>query len=140
VQVDRYVGKISGPLLDRISIHVYVYPVEVSSFKDTGGDSSSDMRREVLDAREIARVRNRVHFRPGETDSCVGATPPAPNARLTEQQIKRFCRLDDPSETLLFNSQRRLHISARPTSPRRSNTVSGSCPGRLGLVRTRWPP
>ncbi|MCZ6767482.1 MAG: YifB family Mg chelatase-like AAA ATPase [bacterium] len=104
IQVERYLSKISGPLLDRIAIHVFVRPVDTRAFtsKEKRKPSGS-MLGEVLRARNFAMRRLK---------DC----SPTLNARLPEKVIRRYTQLDDESETLLARAQRQLRISARGRS------------------------
>ncbi|UCG51842.1 MAG: YifB family Mg chelatase-like AAA ATPase [Candidatus Latescibacterota bacterium] len=114
LQIDRYVGKISGPLLDRISIHIFVRPVEIAAFKPpNGGDSSEMMLREILRAREIQKRRNASSQRRAIDEAVHAPASLVLNARLTERQVRRLCRLDEDGERLLAKGQKQLKISAR---------------------------
>jgi magnesium chelatase family protein len=109
-QAERYAGKISGPLLDRISIHIFVRPVEVAALKSRReGDSSSTMRDEIVRAREIQEQRNRETRRSRGFDGPVTTC----NARLSERRLREWCRLDAAGEDLLAKGLRQLKISAR---------------------------
>src|SRR3954464_5765403 len=83
-QIQRYVGRISGPLLDRIDIHVDVPAVR---FKDLAGEappdaeSSSDIRARVVAARDVQHDRLR--------DEGIFS-----NGSMTPRQIRRFCKID----------------------------------------------
>jgi magnesium chelatase family protein len=102
LQVERYLAKISGPLLDRISIHVTVRPVDVEALRDfRGGESSGSMRAQAVRAREIQMRR----FESGAAEVC--------NAVIPESVFRQFCRMDDDAEELLYGAQKRLRISAR---------------------------
>jgi magnesium chelatase family protein len=102
VQVERYLAKISGPLLDRISIHVTVRPVDVEALRDfRGGESSEHMRALSIRARDIQNRR----FPPESAGVC--------NAVIPESVFRQFCRMDDDAEELLYGAQKRLRISAR---------------------------
>lgn len=97
MQVQRYLSKVSGPLLDRISIHVFVRPVEIGAFRDGGrGERSSHLLSEVLAARRRQRSRTKIL-----------------NARMSERAVRHHCRLDPASSALLITAQKRLRISAR---------------------------
>ena len=104
IQVERYLSKISGPLLDRIAIHVFVRPVDTRAFtaKEKCKPSGS-MLGDVLRARNFAIRR-------------LKDSSPTLNARLPEKVIRRHTRLDEESETLLVRAQRQLRISARGRS------------------------
>ncbi len=102
LQIQRYVGRISGPLLDRIDIHIDVPAVR---FKELRGDapateSSADIRARVLVARERQRVR-------------LGAEGIFANAQMTSRHIRRFCRIDAECERMLETAMTRLGLSAR---------------------------
>jgi len=103
VQIQRYVGKISGPLLDRIDIHVDVPAV---NFKDLRGkdaplgESSAEIRKRITNARAIQLER----FAGENVFS---------NSAMSPGQIRRFCALDSESETLLEKAMQRQGLSAR---------------------------
>ncbi len=101
-EMQRYLGKISGPLLDRIDIHIEVTPVPFEKLsEDRKGESSVDIRKRVTVAREIQTQRfgefESVHY----------------NAQMGTKQIRSFCKLDAPSKALLKNAMERLNFSAR---------------------------
>lgn len=101
-EMQRYLGKISGPLLDRIDIHIEVTPVPFEKLsEDRKGEGSVDIRKRVTAAREIQTRRfselDNVHY----------------NAQMNTKQIREFCRLDDASKELLKNAMERLNLSAR---------------------------
>jgi magnesium chelatase family protein len=103
LQIQRYVGRISGPLLDRIDIHIDVPAVrfkELSSAAAPEGESSADIRGRTLLAREIQRER----FRPEGIFS---------NAQMTPRLIRRHCRLEAEGERLLESAMARQGLSAR---------------------------
>lgn len=100
-QIERYMGKISGPLLDRIDIHIEVPAVafkELSS--DRSGTSSTEMRELVVLARRAQAERfhgSRVRY----------------NAQMSSRQIRTFCKLNDACQELLKASVNDLGLSAR---------------------------
>ncbi|MCW5515441.1 YifB family Mg chelatase-like AAA ATPase [Muriicola sp. Z0-33] len=101
-EMQRYLGKISGPLLDRIDIHIEVTPVPFEKLsEDRKGESSLEIRKRVIAAREIQNQRFRaldtVHY----------------NAQMNSKQIREFCELDLPSKSLLKNAMEYLNLSAR---------------------------
>ena len=102
IGVGRYLGRISGPLLDRIDIHLSV-PAVVWKDLSGGGDEepSGAVRARVERARAIQRYRFR--GRPG-----VHA-----NAHMTSRDIRLHCRMSDPVEALLHAAITRLSLSAR---------------------------
>jgi magnesium chelatase family protein len=102
-QIQRYVGKISGPLLDRIDIHIDVPAVKFRELRGEAApetDSSSTIRQRVIHARE----RQQGRFAGEKIFS---------NAAMTPRMIRTYCRIDTTSETLLENAMRRQGLSAR---------------------------
>ena len=101
LQIDRYLSRISGPLIDRIDIHIEVPAVpfaELRSRRD--GTPSSVMREQVL----AARQRQRERFN-GTSMRC--------NARMNGRNLRAHCRLDDAGEMVLRQSLNELGLSAR---------------------------
>ncbi len=101
-EMQRYLGKISGPLLDRIDIHIEVTPVPFEKLsEDRKGEGSVEIRKRVTAARELQTLRfkdmDNVHY----------------NAQMNTKQIRGFCKLDDTSKELLKNAMERLNLSAR---------------------------
>ena len=101
-EMQRYLGKISGPLLDRIDIHIEVTPVPFEKLsEDRKGESSVEIRKRVMAARDLQTRRfkelDNVHY----------------NAQMGSKQIREFCKLDDASKELLKNAMERLNLSAR---------------------------
>ncbi|HLT51335.1 MAG TPA: YifB family Mg chelatase-like AAA ATPase [Arenibacter sp.] len=101
-EMQRYMGKISGPLLDRIDIHIEVTPVPFEKLsEDRKGESSVTIRKRVTVAREIQTQRfaemENVHY----------------NAQMNTKHIRTYCRMDDTSKELLKNAMERLNLSAR---------------------------
>jgi magnesium chelatase family protein len=101
----RYLGKISGPLFDRISIHVHVRPVEIDAFRDK---EQREVSRSMLD--RILEARDRQRHRTGDP------VPMALNARLPEKQMRTYCKLGRDADNYLFRAQKRFRISARGRS------------------------
>jgi magnesium chelatase family protein len=100
--VQKYLNKISGPLLDRIDLHVEVTPVpfnELSSSKN--GESSENIRDRVINAREIQAERYK------ETAGIYC------NAQMNSRQLKEICVLDNASTNLLKIAMNKLNLSAR---------------------------
>ena len=101
LQIEKYVGKISGPLLDRIDIHLEVAPVPFRELSDqAGGTTSPQMREQVVAAREAQRKR----FKSERTTL---------NGRMTPRQIRKHCRLDSAAESLLKSAMEEMGFSAR---------------------------
>jgi magnesium chelatase family protein len=101
-EMQRYLSKISGPLLDRIDIHIEVTPVPFEKLTDTcSGESSVEIRKRVTKAREIQSERfelfDNIHY----------------NAQMSTKQIREYCALDANSLQLLKTAMERLNLSAR---------------------------
>ncbi len=104
-QVERYRQKISGPLLDRIDLHVEAPAVEYKDLSDnTPAESSATIRDRVVIARDIQQKRF-AKSRKARKVTC--------NARMTHAQLKEHCRLDDRGNELLKNAMTDLNFSAR---------------------------
>ncbi|MBC7337385.1 MAG: ATP-binding protein, partial [Clostridia bacterium] len=100
-QIERYMSKISGPLLDRIDIHLEVPAVPFQELMvQRQGMTSAEARQIVTQARAIQTKRFS-----GTRTRC--------NAEMTHQQIRRFCRLNQASRSLLQAAMTELGLSAR---------------------------
>ncbi|MGD9562947.1 MAG: YifB family Mg chelatase-like AAA ATPase [Pyrinomonadaceae bacterium] len=103
MQIQRYVGKISGPLMDRIDIHIDVPAVK---FKELRGkntetpETSGEVRKRVIAAREMQINR-------------LGRDGVYSNSAMSSKQIREFCVLDAECETLLERAMHRQGLSAR---------------------------
>ena len=100
--VQKYLNRISGPLMDRIDLHVEVVPVAYSDLSDKHrGESSVEVRKRVMAARKIQEERYadypNIHA----------------NAQMSSQLIAKYCDLDDACQTMLKNAMNRLGLSAR---------------------------
>jgi len=101
-EMQRYLSKVSGPLLDRIDIHIEVQPVPFEKLSETRkGEPSKVIRERVTKARELQTVRfsdsEIVHY----------------NAQMNVKQIRAYCKLDDASMALLKSAMEALNLSAR---------------------------
>ncbi|HQV35464.1 MAG TPA: YifB family Mg chelatase-like AAA ATPase [Flavobacterium sp.] len=101
-EMQRYLSKISGPLLDRIDIHIEVTPVPFEKLTETRkAESSVEIRKRVTKARELQTVRfdsmPSIHY----------------NAQMSSKLIREFCVLDETSLQLLKTAMERLNLSAR---------------------------
>ncbi|MBL7103357.1 MAG: YifB family Mg chelatase-like AAA ATPase [Bacteroidales bacterium] len=100
--VQRYLNKISGPLLDRVDIHVEVVPVPFRELSDDRASEKSEIiRQRVVAARKIQDERY---------DGSKGIYC---NAQMTSRQLRQICKLDEVSQTLLKNAMEKLSLSAR---------------------------
>ncbi|MBX6314010.1 MAG: YifB family Mg chelatase-like AAA ATPase [Isosphaeraceae bacterium] len=100
-QVEKYLGKISGPLLDRIDLHVEVPAVPFAQLAEAPpGPTSADLLAEVLKA----RARQAERF---------GSKGPSVNGRMTPRQIRKYCPLRPEAASLLKGAMEELGLSAR---------------------------
>ncbi len=140
VMIERYLSRISGPLIDRIDIHIEVPPVPWRQLRgDSDGLSSADMRQQVLAARQVqhrrfsttcsagdeignpqsgsakatpdkSAIRSSTPLRAGNPQSSPSTTT---NATMSSRQIRQFCKLDSAGEMLLKQAMTELGLSAR---------------------------
>ena len=102
LQVQRYRERISGPLLDRIDIHLEVGAVTYHEMAGKElGERSEAMREQVVQARKIQRER----FGTKGKVRC--------NARMSPKQIKTYCQLDEAREGSMQMAMSKLNLSAR---------------------------
>jgi magnesium chelatase family protein len=100
-QIERYMAKISGPLVDRIDIHIEVPAVGFTELAgERTGTSSADIRGQVTAARQIQAERFK-------GNAC------RYNGRMTHRQIRKHCRLNDEGNNLLRAAMAELGLSAR---------------------------
>jgi magnesium chelatase family protein len=101
MEMQRYMNKISGPLLDRIDIHIEVQKVEFEQLTEKRkGESSDDIRKRVLHARELQSGRyaeTNIHY----------------NAQMGPKEIEKHCVLDNTSKNLIKIAMEKLNLSAR---------------------------
>jgi magnesium chelatase family protein len=101
-EIQSYLGKISGPLLDRIDLHVEVPQVKFREISgERTGETSAQIRQRVIAAREIQLKR----FTRKSRITC--------NARIGPKELKDFCSLADDTKELLKNAMADLNFSAR---------------------------
>ena len=104
-QIQRYMNKISGPLLDRIDLQCEIMPLSFEEMSNaTPGESSAQIRERVVAARQ--RQTQRYQGIPGI--HC--------NAQMTEKLMEQYCQLDEASATFLKNAMERMQLSARAYS------------------------
>lgn len=97
----RYLNRVSGPLLDRLDIHIEVPPVDYEDLSaKTKSESSAEIKKRVDAARQIQRERFK-----GTSTTC--------NAKMTPAQTRQFCTVTDRANELLKNAFDRLGLSAR---------------------------
>jgi magnesium chelatase family protein len=101
-QVQRYLNKISGPLLDRIDLQIEIVPVPFEEISSTApGEPSASIRERVIAARKIQEER----FRNEKGIYC--------NAQMTPRLIAKYAVLDDTSLAMLKTAMTRFDLSAR---------------------------
>ncbi len=100
--VQKYLNKISGPLLDRIDIHVEVTPVSYNELAaERKSEKSEFVRARVIKARAIQEIR----YKENEGVHC--------NAQISSKQLREVCRIDEAGNQLLKTAMERLGLSAR---------------------------
>jgi magnesium chelatase family protein len=100
--VQKYLSKVSGPLLDRIDLHVEVTPVSFYELNTSRkSESSKDIRERVMKAREIQAKR----FKDKEGVYA--------NAQMSSKQLREVCEIDEAGQNLLKNAMEKLGLSAR---------------------------
>jgi len=100
--VQKYLNKISGPLLDRIDLHVEVTPLPIKDLSmEKQGEKSESIRERVINARKIQEKR----FAGMQGVYC--------NAQMATKELREYCRIDSASQALLNKAMERLGLSAR---------------------------
>ncbi len=101
--VQKYLSRISGPLLDRIDIHLEVVPVPFDKLSgiQQKGETSAEVRERVIIARKVQEKR------------FSGITGIHCNAQMTSKLFQKYCKIDDAGTGLLKNAMNRLGLSAR---------------------------
>ena len=100
-EIQNYLSKSSGPLLDRIDIHIEVPAIKFREMRSTKpGKSSAEIRKEIEAARNIQSERFK-------------ETKIFANSRMTSKMIRKFCAIDDESEMLLSQAMKDIGLSAR---------------------------
>ncbi len=101
-EIQNYLGRISGPLLDRIDLHVEVPQVQFQDISaERTGEDSATIRGRVVEARK----RQQARFGKKPSINC--------NARMGPRELKTYCALDDATKELLKFAMADLNLSAR---------------------------
>ena len=101
--VEKYLNKISGPLLDRIDLHIEVTPISYDELSSqVQEETSSSIRERVVAARKVQKNRYEKLN-----------TPIHSNAQMGSYELQTFCQLDESSRTILKNAMNKLGLSAR---------------------------
>jgi magnesium chelatase family protein len=101
LQVQRYRQRISGPLLDRIDLHIEVR----AEYRDISSTRTEEDSAAIRDRVGRARARQQTRFRSDKKVNC--------NARMGPRQIKQHCKLSDESQELIRVAMTELNLSAR---------------------------
>lgn len=101
-EIQRYMSRISGPLLDRIDIHIAVPSVK---FQELSSDSRGEQSHVIRDRVNAARERQLQRFRQEKTIYC--------NAQMESRDVRKYCKLDDKSQALLGLAIKQQGLSAR---------------------------
>jgi magnesium chelatase family protein len=101
-EIQNYLGRISGPLLDRIDLHVEVPTVK---FREIAGDRTGETSAQIRERVVAARRRQHGRFAHKPKITC--------NARMGTRELKQFCELDEATKELLKNAMADLNLSAR---------------------------
>ncbi|MEW6003000.1 MAG: YifB family Mg chelatase-like AAA ATPase [Nitrospirota bacterium] len=114
-QIHRYRHKVSGPLLDRIDIHIEVPAVPYKELStEYSGEKSEEIRKRVVAARQIQleRFREDKRIHPASLQKCGVYS----NGQMKTRHIKRYCKVKPESQTLLDTAMHKLGLSARAYS------------------------
>ena len=104
-QIEKYKKRISGPILDRIDLHISIMPVDAADFKDNQAgseflESSEKIRLRVIDARQKQEARF--------ADETICA-----NSQMKNSHIKKYCKLLPEVEEILRQASLKFNLSAR---------------------------
>jgi len=102
MEAQRYLSKVSGPLLDRIDLHIELQPVPFEKLSGKrSGEKSKQIRERVMTARNLQTERyssrNDIHY----------------NAQMSVKQIRKYCEINEASQRLLKHAMQHLNLSAR---------------------------
>ena len=123
MQIERYLGKLSGPLLDRLDIHIEVPRCRFGSCRTrVRGTPSQQMREQVLRARDVQR--RRFHNSPLKL-----------NGRMTPSEIRRHCKLESDAESLLKQAMEQMGLS-RPCARQNPADFANDPPTSTGRNRS----
>ena len=101
-EIQNYLGRISGPLLDRVDLHVEVPAVKL---REIAGDRTGETSAQIRDRVVAARRRQHDRFKAKPKITC--------NARMGPRELKQFCELDEATKELLQIAMADLNLSAR---------------------------
>jgi magnesium chelatase family protein len=101
-EIQNYLGRISGPLLDRIDLHIEVPQVK---FREISAERTGETSTQIRDRVIAARTRQHERFKSKPKITC--------NARMGTRELKDFCELDEPTKELLKFAMADMNLSAR---------------------------
>ncbi len=101
-EIQNYLGRISGPLLDRIDLHIEVPPVK---FREITSERTGEMSAQIRQRVVAARQRQQARFKDRPKITC--------NARMGSRELKSYCALDDATTEVLKFAMTDLNLSAR---------------------------
>ena len=101
-EIQNYLGRVSGPLLDRIDLHIEVPPVK---FREITGEGSGEHSAQIRERVVAARQRQQARFKDRPKITC--------NARMGSRELKAYCSLTEPTMELLKFAMSDLNLSAR---------------------------
>ena len=101
-EIQNYLGRISGPLLDRIDLHIEVPPVK---FREISGNHTGETSAQIRERVVAARQRQHKRFADKPKITC--------NARMGTRELKQFCPMDEATTELLKNAMTHYNFSAR---------------------------
>ena len=101
-EIQNYLGRISGPLLDRIDLHIEVPPVK---FREITSERTGEMSAQIRERVIAARQRQHERFRDKPKITC--------NARMGSKELKSYCTLDEGTMELLKFAMTDMNLSAR---------------------------
>src|ERR1035437_7556701 len=101
-EIQNYLGRISGPLLDRIDLHIEVPPVK---FREITSERTGEMSAQIRERVVAARKRQQERFKTKPKITC--------NARMGSRELKQYCELDEATLALLKFAMADLNLSAR---------------------------
>lgn len=101
-EIQNYLGRVSGPLLDRIDLHIEVPQVK---FREIAGEQNGESSAAIRDRVVNARTRQQLRFKDKPKITC--------NARMGTRELKQFCALDESTKELLKFAMADLNLSAR---------------------------
>ena len=101
-EIQNYLGRISGPLLARIDLHIEVPQVK---FRDISAERTGETSAQIRERVVAARQRQHERFRGRKNVTC--------NARMGPKELKQFCAIDEATKTLLNQAMSDMNFSAR---------------------------